>query len=183
MPTCVLSPGHSWLQTPPHHPATAANGSLARLAPGFTPTQHSHLSRVPLPPAFNPHRPASAANASGFLLTALSDARDNTHSHAFCPECASDKALTYSGPIDLPQRKLIRSSCLFHAAPLADAIMQIPAIRIEFPATAHAAERRPAPRHSPVRSPQAFAVRTIAAMNIGQPRTSPSEPNLRAPVP
>jgi hypothetical protein len=96
MPTCVLSSGDSWLHTPSHRPATPTNSPVARLAPRFTPTQRSHLSRVPLPPTFNPHRPASAANASGFLLTALSNARRNTHSPAFCPQCASDKALTSS---------------------------------------------------------------------------------------
>ena len=96
MPTCVLSPGDPWLHTSSHHPATPTNGPVTRLAPRFPPTQRCHLSRVPLPPTFNPHSStASAANASGFLLTALSNARDNTHSHAFCPVRASDKALTF----------------------------------------------------------------------------------------
>ncbi|MGC2058020.1 MAG: hypothetical protein WA653_07140, partial [Candidatus Sulfotelmatobacter sp.] len=65
--------------------------------PGYAARSPIHTSRVPLPPTFNPHSStASAANASGFLLTALSNARDNTHSHAFCPVRASDKALTSS---------------------------------------------------------------------------------------
>ena len=45
---------------------------------------------------FNFHRPASAANASGFLLTALSNARRSTHFAAFSGLRASDKALTSS---------------------------------------------------------------------------------------
>jgi len=42
----------------------------------------------PLPPTFNPHRPASAANASGFLLTALSNARAKHSFPCNYAECA-----------------------------------------------------------------------------------------------
>src|SRR6516165_12410137 len=54
-------------------------------------------------PTCNSHRPASAANASGFLLTPLSNARPNTPSSAFCRVRASDKAVTSprSNPDDL----------------------------------------------------------------------------------
>src|SRR5215472_19244492 len=42
---------------------------------------HTHSTLSPQPPhsspTFNPHRPASAANASGFLQTAVSDAPRN----------------------------------------------------------------------------------------------------------
>jgi hypothetical protein len=55
-----------------HATATSAIGPIRRLA-------RSHVSRVPPPPPFNSYRPAaSAANASGFLLTALSNVRPNT---------------------------------------------------------------------------------------------------------
>src|SRR5262249_12670513 len=77
----------SWLHGSSHHPATPAHGWVVRLAP-------THLSRVPLPPTFNPHRPASAANASGFLLTALSNAHAKHSFSCNYAECASDKALT-----------------------------------------------------------------------------------------
>jgi hypothetical protein len=54
--------------------------------------------RVPPSPTCNSHGPtASAANASGFLLTALSNARINTCWSALSNLRASDKALTLFG--------------------------------------------------------------------------------------
>src|SRR5580765_6288705 len=52
----------------------------------------------PSPPTFNSHSPAAPpANASGFLLTALSNARPNlVAQHSSCLR-ASDKALTSLG--------------------------------------------------------------------------------------
>src|SRR5215470_775776 len=53
--------------------------------------------RVPPSPTCNSHSPtASPANASGFLLTALSNARTNTRLSALSNLRASDKALTLS---------------------------------------------------------------------------------------
>jgi hypothetical protein len=95
-PTRLLASHLSSSFTP--SPATPANGSVARLAPRFTPTQNSHLSRVPLPPTCNPHRPASAANASGFLLTVLSKARHSIIATTTQSRMrASDKTLASSG--------------------------------------------------------------------------------------
>jgi hypothetical protein len=74
-------------------PRNISNTRIGRLA------HHAHAVRVPDLPTCNSHSPtASAANASGFLLTALSNARTDTlvqtHSSALR---ASDKALTSTG--------------------------------------------------------------------------------------
>jgi hypothetical protein len=55
---------------------------------------HCHLLAFVRLASFNSHRPASAAIANGFLLTALSNASANTRPSASCAVRASDKALT-----------------------------------------------------------------------------------------
>src|SRR5207302_10965611 len=77
-PPCALSP-NQFLLYADRHPQNHHTAALAscRVRDWFlpTPTNHSHLV-APVPcAAFNLHRPASAANPSGFLLTALSNAR------------------------------------------------------------------------------------------------------------
>jgi hypothetical protein len=97
MPTSVLSPGESWLPTSPHHPAIPTNRPAARC---WFPDSHQVKPLTSATSLLRPHsipiEPASAANASGFLLTALSNARPNACSAAFCRVRASDKALTSS---------------------------------------------------------------------------------------